>query len=531
MDPPARRVPASPQPGADLVEVLTVARDREGHLLTAGEHVVVDRILALPPEPLELYARLHARVGPVFRVGALPYSLDVAAAVDRLAADGLAHTRLPDARCLPAFDVEALRAAYRRLGLPAGGARPTLEARLAGARWVDEPVVEVGHRGLLHRLDRVYLQTPWADRSLLVAERLGNVRWARYTPTGGPGLWPDRRTLTTWERARAGAWSDPDEPLRLALRGPPAAGWSPWSRAVEAVLAGGPDADTLRALLAAGAPVRVPLVRALEAEGRVAEALAACAGPRDAAEGLALARTAGRLARRLGVRLPPAPPLAEARVRTFVIPPGPPERARPTWIVDGVARPVEAAMVALLRAAGREATHAENWLWTSLYALVFRDLYFLPVPGMLPTARRAGPLDVGTPGFAARRAEAVEARLRAVAAEGPGRFVAGWEGERLAGLADGDAAVRAAGSVPGPMAAAVLGRLAREGWDAGRGLPDLYLPPGPPVRLEGAVPAAVAGDALLAEIKGPTDALRDEQRIWHAHLRGAGISMELWILR
>jgi len=380
-------------------------------------------------------------------------------------------------------------------------------------------------------MDRVYLQSPWADRSLLVAERLGNLRWARYTPTGGPGLWPDRRTLTTWERARGGEWVDPGEPLRLALQGPPAAGWSAWSRAVEAVLATGPDADTLRALLAAGAAVRIPLVRALEAEGRHAEAFAACAGPRDAAEGLALTRTAARLARRLGVGVPPHPPLQEPRVRSFVLAPGPPSGGRPTWVVDDVARTVEASMIALVRAAGRAATHAENWLWTSLYALVFRDLYFLPVPGMLPTPRRAGPLDVGTAGFASRRAAAVDARLRALAEEGPARFVSGWEGERLAGLADGEAASAAAASVPGAMAAAVLGRLAREGWDAARGLPDLYLPPGPAVRLEGAVPGALSAEALLAEVKGPTDALRDEQRVWHHHLRCAAIPVELWILR
>jgi Fanconi-associated nuclease 1 len=188
-------------------------------------------------------------------------------------------------------------------------------------------------------------------------------------------------------------------------------------------------------------------------------------------------------------------------------------------------------VLALLAAAGRPALHAENWFWTSLFALVFRDLYFAPVPGMLPTSRRSGPLDLGTPGFHRRRAEAVEARLREVGADGPARWTLGWTGERLAGLGDADAVRAVAAHVPGPMAAAVLGRLAREGWDAARGLPDLLVLPGSPARLAGAVPATLGEAAFLAEVKGPGDTVRDEQRLWMARLHEAAVPVELWILR
>ena len=57
-----------------------------------------------------------------------------------------------------------------------------------------------------------------------------------------------------------------------------------------------------------------------------------------------------------------------------------------------------------------------------------------------------------------------------------------------------------------PARAAILERLARHGWSVARGLPDLYVLPGAPARLESAVPARLYDRDLLVEIKGPTDA-------------------------
>lgn len=524
MSPP---VPRSDHPGADLRQVVELAREREGHLLTAGERVVVDRLLALADAPLELYARLTARVGPVWRVGGLAYALDVPAAVAALEEAGLVLRCLPDDSCFPAFDLPALRAACRRLGLPVGGNRAAVEARLRGRRWVDEPVIALAHPGLIRRLELFFFQRPALDRGHLVAERLGTLRWAEYAPTGGPGLFPDRRALLTWERARAGAWSDPGEPLRLALAGRPGWGLTPWRWALNAVLAGGPDADTLGALARAGAPVAHEHALALEREGRAVEAVAACRVPPGHPERLALERTGARIARRLGLRWTPSPPLRVAPRRRVPLVPGG-KATRPTWRVGERELTIEAAVAARLGELGRSALHAENWLWTSLYALAFRDLYFLPIPGMLPTPRRAGPLDLGTPWFYRHRAEAVDRRLRAIAAEGPGRWVEGWAGERLDGLVAAEAVLAWAAGVPGPMAATILGRMAREGWSAARGLPDLYLDPGLPTRWEGAIPGHLGPGALLAEVKGPTDRLRDDQRRWIDHLIEQQIPVEIW---
>ena len=87
------------------------------------------------------------------------------------------------------------------------------------------------------------------------------------------------------------------------------------------------------------------------------------------------------------------------------------------------------------------------------------------------------------------------------------------------------------------MVACVLGRLAREGWSVAAGLPDLFVAPGAATRLSpeaprlSAIPASVPETAFLAEIKGPTDALRDEQRIWLDLLVSEQIHVELWELR
>jgi len=526
----------SPHPGADLLEVVEGARVREGHLFTAGEAAVLVRFVALDAAARELWARLSLRTGaaesegtPVFRVASLRYDLDVPAAVARLRDAGLAHTTLPDDRCAPAFDVPALKRACGRLGLPAGGSRATLVARLVGVRWVDEPVVMLAHTGLVRRCELLYFQSPYLDRTTLVVERLGNLRWATYAPTGGPGLFAHRAALRTYERARAGAWLDADEPLRIARAGRPDTPLSPWKRALEAVLAADCDADVLGALDAAGAPVRAQWALRLDREGRRAEALAVCRAPDvDDATGIALERTGKRLARALGEGWAPRAPLRAAPVRRLRLQAGERDGARPTWVVGGVALPVEAAVVRLLGACGRRALHAENWLWTSLYALVFRDLYFLPVPGMLPTARRDGPLDVGTPGFYTRRRAAVDARLAALAIEGPAFFAAGWAGERLAGLGAGEVVGRICSAIPGKTAAAVLARLAREGWGAARGLPDLYIFSGPAARVPDGVPARLDDPDLLVEIKGPGDSLRDEQRVWHARLLEEAIPVELW---
>ncbi len=548
---PQRRVTASPFPGADLRLCVEGALAAEGHLLTAGEVHVARSILALSEGALELYARLSLRQPRVFRHAELDYAGDMAGNVAQLEAASLLGTVVPDSLCLPAFTADELRGACRRLGVDARGNRPLLEERLRGRRWVDEPVLLVRHRALLRRLEILFFQTPHVTRQDLVLERVGVARWAQYAITGGPGLFPRRSALLLWERARAGAWTADDMERALAI---PDAGapLDPWRYAVAArleALSALPAADRvgpLRALLSGprGDPrgVRIALARALEEAVQTGEALEVVVAGQGSgsADALACARTARRLARSLKRAIPPVAELRVPRSRTVEVAGGGAQGpgARPTW-PDAAGQPVtiERAVVDWLAAVGRSAIHAEQSPWVGLYALVFADAYFLPVPGMLPTAFRSGPVDVGTPGFYARRRAHLDARLDEVSRFGTVSYVERYGGERLSGLLNVDATRFIAAHAPHAMAACVLGRLASEGWGAAAGLPDLFVAPGSPARLAlpaariSALPARLPESAFLAEIKGPTDALRDEQRIWIDRLLGSGISVELWELR
>jgi hypothetical protein len=518
-------VPRSPLPAADLRTAVDWALAREALLFSAGELVVLDRVRALGDDAAELYARLSLRVGPAFRVRALAYACAEGDALDELLAAGLVTAAVPDSLALAAFPGDALREACRRLGLPRSGPRAALEARLQGLPWRDEPVVLVAHRALLARVERL----GGFDRSLAPVDRLRGTSWADYTPTLGPGAFPTRGALTTWERARARAL-EPAEAEAIARAGPPPWGRSPFRYAVEMVLAGDPSADTLAAIPGCA----VPAVRALEREGRLAEAVARCrAGDDDPETLMALRRTGRRLARQLGQGWAPDPPLAEPRARkVWMSRAAVPGAPRPLWLADATAPPetVETACIRRVAGTGRQAVHTENWLWTSLFALVFRELYWLPVPGTLPTARRAGPLDLGTPAFYRARAGAADATLARLREEGTAPFLAAWRGERLEGLVAAEAVMSIAAALDGPLVAAVLERLLRRGWAAAHGLPDLLVLPGPVTTLDRFFPSIVDKGALFAEIKGPGDTLRDGQRWWLDQLVMSSIHVEIWMV-
>ena len=282
-------------------------------------------------------------------------------------------------------------------------------------------------------------------------------------------------------------------------------------------------------------PVAARLALALEATGQPGLGAARCAEVwerADAASRLTLERTGRRLARRAGGHWRSTPPKQAAPERTLWLKRAPGEGPRPLWL--DAALPVEAAVTSVLRP--RLGLHGENLVWTTLFGLLFAELYFLPVHGALPVPTLDGPLDLGTPAFAERRAEALSARLRQLeAGEGPGLIAEVWAaraGERLAGvsweLADVETLQGVASGIGGPGLALILGRLAREGWSAARGLPDLVIAPGEAIELPQAIPATVPPGLLLAEVKGPGDSLRDEQHAWHDLLVRAGVPCEVW---
>ncbi len=538
---------------SDVQAVVTGALGLHGHLLAAGEVVLARRIQALDGEPGRLWARLVGRKRGAWRVRALEVAgvTDVPGALARLAGLDLVHVSVPQDQRLVCYTVVELEAACRRLGLPRGGRRAELEARLRGGpTWSEEPVIRVAGGGLLRRLETLCFQDRWQDRSVWVLERLGHVRWAPYEPTGGPGAFSTRAALLRWSRPIPA--DTPPEDLLEALRAlEPGPSWRRRlsarrryeRRLVEACRVLERQGEVARAtslyqaLLEAGAThageVAARLALALEASGRPREAVAACRRWRHEARPVprrALDRTGRRLARRGRGRWPPETPLRRPRERRLRLERAPGSGPRPLWGDPPV--PVEPAVARQLQ---RPVLLGENALWTTLFGLILQELYWLPVPGMLPTAQMAGPLDLGTPDFAGHRREALEALLAAVVAgEGPGRLRASWalDGARLRGVAweltSLEVLERVAEGLGGAALAAVLRRLAEEGWSAAVGLPDLAILPGPAERLANAFPARLPEGLLLVEVKGPSDSVRDAQAIWFDRLLAAGAPVELW---
>lgn len=539
----------------DLHEAVAGGLEAAQALLTAGEVALARRILGLGGPAGRTYARLAARSGALFRPGDLAGQGFEApeSTLAELAALDLVHGALPRRLRAGLLTADELRVALRALGQPTRGRRAELEERaLAQPGWEPPAALRLAGRDLVRRLERLWLRGPWQDRSLLVRERVGVLRWPGFEPCPGPPPLRTRAQLLRMEALWAGAlpaepeltlaWiaaepvaEEPGGPFdaRRALRHHLAEQLRGLERAGEAARAAALYRAALVALPRGDLSLRLAL--ALEAAGDRAGALAACeeglAWARPA-ERLALGRTGRRLARALGRSWRAEAPLRAAAERELLLPAAAGAERRLRWGGEGL--PIELACVAAV--APRAAIWGENTLWTTLFGLLFADLYGLPVPGMLPTRLLAGPLDLGTPAFAARRAGPVRARLEALGA-GEGAALLARHHTRYAGCALAGVRWELAplpqlvdvveGLGPRALCAAVQ-LLLDQGWAAARGLPDLVVLPGPAVRLPGGLPAQLPEALLLAEVKGPSDSLRDEQRVWHDQLLAAGVRVELW---
>jgi len=541
----------------DLREVLTRGLARGGDLLTAGEWEVAQRILRLTGPAEVLYAWLTARVPAVFPMDALVRDdvPDPAAACATLEARGLVDHLVPWKTRAEHLTIPVLSDACRRLGLPTSGRKAELVARLAphtgwhGGRWI-----RIGHRGLLARLERWAFLRPWPDRAALTAARIGVVRWPTYALTLGTGLFPHRRALLRWEDQLVPS-NDPQADLRALSAGwcaaPAGLDLAPslrrrvreHARALERDDAPGSAAELYARLVSDGGEragrVAFRCARALEATGAPEAALTVLQAARaDAtdAERLGIGRAGRRLSRTLRARFAPERPLPRPRERAIRLPAATQKTHRPQWRTAQGAAPIEEAVCAWLSALGRDALHGEGRPWSTLFALLFAQTYFLPVPGALPIPHLSGPLDLGTPGFRAARRAAVDGVLAAIdAGEGPRRVDEAhraWRGVRLSGarwdVADRSTLVSLARGIGPAGLRAIMEPLVDGGRRAAAGLPDLAVLPGPAVILPDALPSRLGPGLILAELKGPTDTLRDAQRVWMARLVRAGVAVEVW---
>jgi hypothetical protein len=554
--------------GPTLHRIVSASLDEHGWLLTDPERAAVQAYLALPPGAGHLYARLLHRVREVLRDDGLDDR--ERACLPRLEADGLLDRLVPDEQRLALLKVPELVQLCQRLELPSSGRRASLLERLqphAGA--VELAAHRVLHRGLFQRMQSLFLRHPRADYRVVVLDAIGVMPRPSYTPTPCASPFPDRAAMLEFEQARAlldrcreGEPALPFLPLArawLADSPPPGPGQRHFStRRVAAVLASlaarelersehpSSAADIYQALLDDGTLEPGALLPramlATEASGHPARALALAERWRphvDPAAALAVDRTARRLARKLD-RAWCAPALRSPPTRQLALPGAGSTRrsARPLYQarIDGrtVAVPVEQAVLAAVPT--RRLLHGESAPWTTLFALLLADLYFLPVPGMLPVAWLSGPLDLGRPAFAEQRRAQLDARLAEIrAGAAPSLIQARWQryaGQALGGArwdrASAEDLDELATALGGAALADIIGRLAHEGWHAARGLPDLVVLPGPAAPLPGPRAGTLPPGMLLAEVKGPGDQVRDAQAAWFHRLLEAGVGVELW---
>ncbi len=447
---------------------------------------------------------------------------------------------------------EALVRAAQRVGCVSVGRVEEVRARLdAVDADVEGVFYALARPRLLRDVTRWATLRPWPDPSNEVLERLDRVRWPAY-PIDGDGVVPARER---WD-----AWADRmDEPgcgtltEAVALLGAP---WRPpghldvsgavvraWTEALLA--APSRDASGLRAL------AEVAGVHGVSAWVGAAEAFAAVGAWADAAETLqvasvrvrpidrpALERCASRWVR-LGLPRPaPRPPRRPAPRRDLsLVAAG--DAGRRRWLGGGGETVIERAVVDHLAAHGRAAVAGEGALWRSVVGLLLAGPSFDVACGQLPVARLSGPLDAWTPSYAERRVEALErlreqvhaGRAREIVEAAVGRF----GGCRLTGvrwrLLPAEGWLRVVEALPPVALWAMVEGFLREGRAFAIGLPDLVVLPGDPVCLAGAFPSKVGDGLLLVEVKGPTDALRDAQRVRHDQLLDMGLPVEVWYVR
>ncbi len=561
----------------DLRWVIDTALARGASLLSADEHEAIERMRALPDAPMEVYARWSARRHPIQR--------DDDPQVPTLVDAGLLGRALTNEERIAPLTVAELQVVARFLGLRRAGRRDALLERV----WQhiqqhgiapDAPLphlVRVEHRALVHRLERFAFLRPWPDRSTLVVQRMGHVRWVAYDRTDGPGLFPDRETLLRWEslleplpaeeRLDALEAGHHVAPGRLDLGRSLVRAVLHEARDLEraAVSAAPEDAPALLertgslyrrvhdiavqeprlARYATRAAIR--RARVLEHAGQPRAALDVLVAHRPRARHagrLALSRAGRRLTRsirgrHLGTGWVPDRPLAVLRERHLELHRADaPDTSRPRWSGGEREAVVENAVIDVLADQGRVAIHAEGGLWRTLFALLLApDCLFLPIPGQLPVARLSAPLDFGTPGFASRRAGAIDT-VRATIDSGQAstlvrRAYAHFEGCRLSGCrwADVDTHVQVVDALPPRLLRIVFDTLLEEGGRAAGGMPDLLVLPGPVARLPRGIPGRVGPGVHLAEIKGPTDTLSDTQRVWLDRLSDCGVRVEVWHVR
>ena len=558
-------MPASPEPplppGYYLDNFEFVLKDvaaRYRDLLQPGEAERLAAFLDLPLPARRLLVRMFTRRGPWFRpeTFAYPEIEDIPGALATLLDRGFCA---PAGRAAPAELVALLRrpeleAWLGRAGLPCprGLGRDDLAGlllRAADGPWLQRELA--ASLGAVAPLGTAWVRLLWflffgsgeRDLSDFVLADLGRVRYEAYPVDPRERLFRTRADVDfllalgelreAFEAAgAAGAVPELERITGLLLAMEANPGVRQQRRFHRLLNAAGRDWERRREpdrALACYArsqlpPARERRIRVLATQGAqaAAEALAleASLAPLDVAEERFASRFLARSARRPGAAIPvlawreahpEPPPVPELRLRVARHPSG----------------SVELAALEAARAAGWDGWFCENALWNGLFGLALWDQLFAPVPGAFQHRLQAGPADLGSPEFHARRAPALAARFLELAEPGALARELLRTAEAKRGIANTfvnwrelppDLLAQAVAVLPAPAILSVLRTLAPSPLALRSGFPDLLLW------------HPEDGRCRLWEVKGPGDALRPEQERWLNHFNREGLEARIaWV--
>ncbi|GAB0116689.1 VRR-NUC domain-containing protein [Acidisoma sp. 7E03] len=522
-----------------FTQVLAGVTERYGFLLDETEQTHMRRVTQLERPARQLYARLVNRRGPFFRLDKLVYSEipSVAEAVGSLQAEGLVLAcGAEEEEALACFTLSELQARLPRGVAPQGLRRADLLGHLAA--WPDHPPWRAE---LLrdHPVIRLHPEDPWPflrflffgalrdNLSDLVVKELGYVVPEAIATAQLAPIFPNRRAALDayrmaclYERFRNLRDMQPAEDTLLW--------WQAQGVQREALTAGQLILDRLverlgRRLERAGAvceaialyrtspqaPARERLARLLIKQGATEEAQALLsrmtADPTSPHE----AYVASELLRRMAGHAGRSP--ARARQKDG--------RVTRLTTTDGS---VEQATLSHYARTGWSGIHSENWLWNALFGSVLWDIIYDPSMGTFHSPLQVAPADLYDRGFYARRQEAIEARLIAIADRRHSRRLVAQRLDEKAGIANpflswsaelGDVLDLALARLEPAALAAVLRRMAQDYRHHSRGFPDLLL-----WRDE---------EYSFVEVKSENDQLSPEQYHWLAFFDANGIPVRL----
>lgn len=516
--------------------LLGFVRAQYADLLTGEESAFADRFAELSRPARSLWVRMATRRGPWFRADRLEYAdvTDTEAALLELSLAGFAShagTAAPES-LLELFTRPELEQGRSRLGIPRARTKQALvdslvEVGLTPPRLgLVTPVIRRRQLRHVQVFQLLFFGNLRQDLTDFVLSELGIMRFEEYALTGR-GYFTSRRVVDDllaaehWSR-RVGEALGRADPAELADVGDALCRWDcapeARSRRDQLLLRVARDLERLSAAQAALtlynrtdlAPARERRARVLHALGRREDVVRVCQSILDAPDSEAEAAFAARFSTR--VLRGPIRDLFEAALLRCAAPlvrrHRRPYDTRRLELPPRKAR-VEECVRGWYETQGARAFYVENGLFPGLFGLTFWDIIFAELPGTFFHPFQAAPADIYQREFRERRHDLIAARLRELEAGDGWKERARYHYATRAGTASPfvhwrtlspDLLGLALDRIPGTQLARVSERILDDPRRHRSGFPDLVVFPERGYR--------------LVEVKGPGDALQDNQKHW-----------------